>query len=46
MYDAMVERSSSALAAIALSVWEDEGGAPARSDFVALEASPRPLPPN
>ena len=42
MYDAIVERSSSALAAFALSVWEDEGGAPARSDFLRPELPLRP----
>ena len=42
MYEAMVECSSSALAAIALGVWEDERGAPARPEFVAPEAPPHP----
>lgn len=46
MYEAMVERSSSALTEVALGVWEDEGGAPARPEFVAPEAPPQPLQQN
>lgn len=40
MDDAMIERPAAALAARALAVWEDEGGAPARPG-----PSPQPTPP-
>ena len=43
MHDAMAERAASALAAIALGVWENEGGAPAQPEIAAPPAPPRPL---
>lgn len=44
--DAMVERSSAALAATALAVWEGEGGATGRPGNAKPDEPPRPLPRN
>ena len=44
--DAMVERSSAALAATALAVWEGEGGAMARPGSVKPDEPTRPPPRN